>query len=572
MPTTATPPTADSLRDLTRLLQAAEGFRALADALRAGRSGSVDGAWGSSGALATAALGQHAPRAVLVAVAHPRDVDGWVSDLHTFSGERPAVFPAWDSSPGESGAADETATQRLRLLKQMGRGEAPRFVVTTMQALLQPVPDRERLNQGRKVLRAGEQVDPDELARWLVDHAYQRVDAVELPGEFSRRGGILDVYPPDAEAPYRLEFFGDEVESIRQFSPETQRSLGALERAEITAADVERSTQYSVLRTQPPPPAGHLCDYLPADAWTVLVEPDDLREQAKHYLERVSQGPGMFSVEGAFRQLLRFPSVTVTALPGATVEATCHLRVESVERFTGDVTRVREELDGVAAGDRVLIACHNEAEARRLGEVLAAGRLAQSGRLRLVVGRVRAGFRVVGAGVLVLADHELFRREEARHVLPRRRLESRAIDSFLDLSEGDLVVHVSHGIARFLGMQLLDKNGQSEEHLVLEFREGVRLFVPASKIDLVQKYVGGARAEPELSKLGGTSWQRRKEKVQAAVLDLAGEMIALQALRESRPGIAFPADTEWQAEFEAAFPYQETPDQLTTLAELKRDM
>src|SRR5262249_24863459 len=111
-----------------------------------------------------------------------------------------------------------------------------------------------------------------------------------------------------------------------------------------------------------------------------------------------------------------------------------------------------------------------------------------------------------------------------------------------------------------------------EEHLLLEFRDGVRLYVPASRIDLVQKYVGGARAEPELSKLGGTGWARRKAKVQEAVLDLAGEMIQLQALREAQPGIAYPPDSEWQAEFEAAFPYEETPDQLTTLGEIRRDM
>jgi transcription-repair coupling factor (superfamily II helicase) len=174
--------------------------------------------------------------------------------------------------------------------------------------------------------------------------------------------------------------------------------------------------------------------------------------------------------------------------------------------------------------------------------------------------------------VVVLGSQELFHRDETRQVLPRRRLESRAIDSFLDLAEGDLVVHVSHGIARYHGMQVLDKNGHAEEHLILEFSGGVRLYVPASKIDLVQKYVGGSRTDPDLSKLGGTGWERKKEKVQTAVLDLAAEMVELQAVREAQPGIAYPADSDWQSEFEAAFPYEETPDQLTTLVEIKRDM
>src|SRR5207245_1014075 len=169
----------------------------------------------------------------------------------------------------------------------------------------------------------------------------------------------------------------------------------------------------------------------------------------------VPDSRGLFSVQGVFKQVLRFPNVCVSALPSPTVEAACHLRVESVERFSGDVSKLRDELDTTAAGDRVLIACHNEAECKRLNEVLAAGQLAQSDRLRLVTGRVRAGFRMVDASVVVLSDHELFHREETRQILPRRRLESRAIDSFLDLAEGDLVVHVSHGIARYRGMQVL---------------------------------------------------------------------------------------------------------------------
>jgi transcription-repair coupling factor (superfamily II helicase) len=175
-------------------------------------------------------------------------------------------------------------------------------------------------------------------------------------------------------------------------------------------------------------------------------------------------------------------------------------------------------------------------------------------------------------GMVVLGDHELFQREQARVILPRRQLESRAIDSFLDLQEDDLVVHLSHGIARFRGMHTLEKNGQTEEHLILEFSGGTRVYVPASKIDLVQKYVGGAKSEPELSKLGGVGWQKKKDRVQAAVFDLASEMLQLQALRESKPGFAFPGDSDWQREFDAAFPYQETPDQLTTIAEIKRDM
>jgi transcription-repair coupling factor (superfamily II helicase) len=585
------------LHDLTRLIQQAEGFHPLVAALKNGHAATVDGAWNSSAALTAAALGLHAPRTLLVVLAHPRDLDPWSDDLHSFAGRRPVVFPAWDALPTRETVLDEIAGQRLRLLKQLESDSPPRYVLTTFQALLQPVPDREQLAQQRRRLRVGERLDLEELLTWLVEHGFQRMEAVEVPGEFSRRGGILDVYSPDAEAPYRIELFGDEIESLRQFSVQTQRSLGDLQAVEITAGRAGGVSPLSEptqgVDTPRSPETGHFCDYLPADAWTVLVEPEDLQEQGKHYLERVADLTGLFSIPGVFQQLTRFPSVKVSALPSPSVEATCHLRVESVERFSGDVTRVRDELDALSESDEVVIACHNEAERKRLGEVLSAGRLAQSGRLHLVVGRVQAGFRLLvkdsafsceppasagalsrlnGNAITVLGDHELFHREQVRAILPRRQVESRAIDSFLDLHEGDLVVHVSHGIARFRGMELLEKNGQAEEHLLLEFQGRTRIYVPASKIDLVQKYVGAGQAEPQLSRYGGIGWQRKKDKVQAAVLDLASEMIELQALREAQPGIACPADTEWQTEFEAAFPYEETPDQLTTLGEIKRDM
>jgi transcription-repair coupling factor (superfamily II helicase) len=575
--------TLEQLPDLARRLTQVDAFQPLLDSLKQGHSGTIDGAWGSSAGLASAALALEVPRTLLVVIAHPGALDDWTGDLFSFSGMRPVVFPAWDSKPGVE--LDIVAGQRLRLLRQLQSDEPPRLILTTIQALIQPVPEREAFASNRRVLRTGDSVDLEEIVSWLASHGYRPTEVVELPGEFARRGGILDVYSPDAENPFRIEFFGDEIESVRQFAADTQRSLGIIPSAEITGGAAENE-ETAV------PMTGHLCEYLPeGGSWTTLIEVEELMEQGRHYLERVPDTAGLFNVEGVFRQLVRFPSVKIAALPSPTVEAAYHLRVESVERFSGEVARVRDELDAVAAQDLVLIACQNEAECKRLNEVLGAGQLAQSDRLRLVIGRVRAGFRLLdldgaGSSLVVLGGQELFHREarpEGRVGGPRRQIEARAIDSFLDLSEGDLVVHVTHGIARFRGMQLLQKEtgversrkGEpraAEEHLVLEFRDGVRVFVPASRIDLVQKYVGGSKTDPELSKYGGTGWQKRKERVEEAVRDLAADMLQLQALREAQPGIAYPPDSEWQSAFEAAFPYQETPDQLTSLTELKADM
>ena len=590
-----------SLVDLPGLLERAEGWPALTGALENNGSGVIDGAWGSASALAGAALARNAPKTLLVVLAHPGDVEPWLHDLQTFSGLKPLLFPAWEEWPPRKTLLDEVPGQRLRVIQKFTQNP-PRLILTTIAALMQPVPSRAELAQRGRRLKKGEQLDIEALMQWFVDHGFKRVDAVELPGEFSKRGGILDVFSPDAEAPYRLELFGDEIDTIRSFSAQTQRSLEELQEI-LVVGDAARGIAHSSI-----PKASLFTDHLPENTWIALVEPNELQEQGRFFLETVADFTGLFNVQGVFSQLLKFPNVTVSAMPRPSVETVVHLRVESVERFSGNVTRVRDELDAVAPRDRVFIACHNEAEVHRLQQVLEAGKLADSHRLQLVTGSVRAGFRMVEAGIVVLGSHELFHREQTpagekpAAGLPRRRIESRAIDSFLELNEGDLVVHVVQGIARYRGMKMLDRGlkepgsgvskdepenaevdgeirnpkseirNPQEEHLLLEFRDGVMMYVPVSKIDLVQKYVGGSKSDPELSKLGGTAWGRKKERVEEAVRDLAADMIQLQAMRASQPGFAFPTDSDWMREFEASFPYQETPDQLTAVSEIKGDL
>ncbi|WP_020473110.1 transcription-repair coupling factor [Zavarzinella formosa] len=569
-----------TLPELTRVLRTAEGIEAVVASLRARGAGTIDGTWGSSAGLSAATLANEAPSTLLVVIAHPGDVEGWSNDLASFCKQRPVVFPAFESWPADQSKFDDTPRKRLRLVQQLASNPPP-VLLTTFAALMQPVPEKSALESRGRRLKKGEMLDLDEFGQWLVANGYKRTDAVEMPGEFSRRGGILDVFSTDAEDPVRLEFFGDEIDSIRPFSSGTQRSLGEL--VEMSVLGSERKEANSAMDR------GHLTEHLPKDAWVVFVEFGDLKEQGKFFLESVDRVEGLFTGEGVIKMLTQFPSVMLSAMPRPGLDAVAHLRVESVERFSGNVNRVREELDQIAREDRVLIACHNEAEINRLSDVLKAGALAQSDRLRLVTGSIRAGFRLVEHGIVVIGSHELFHREQTAagqknaEALPKRRIESRAIDSFLELRDGDLVVHVVHGIARFRGMQLIPRRGgdespksnapqSMEECLILEFREGTKMYVPVSKIDLVQKYVGGSKADPELSKLGGTAWAKKVSKVEEAVADMASDMLQLQAVREAQTGFAYQTDTDWQKEFEAAFPFQETPDQLTAIEEIKQDM
>ena len=296
----------------------------------------------------------------------------------------------------------------------------------------------------------------------------------------------------------------------------------------------------------------------------------ELQQQSENYLQRLEQPQQLHDFASVMREIYRFPSVTASAVAASSMETTCRLMIESVERFSGDINKVRDELDDAGAGQEVFIVCQTEAEARRLDDIFSGTQAAQQGRLHFPLGSLHNGFRLVPERIVLLSSSELFRRTDLRRI-PRRRL-SKTIDSFLELREGDLVVHVSHGIARYRGLKLLDKNGQVEEHLELEFEGRTKLYVPSSKIGLVQKYVGGAKGRPRLAKLGGRLWGQQKERVQQSVTDLAADMLDLQAARNSRPGIAFPDDTEWQREFDASFLYNETPDQLITIESIKQDM
>ncbi len=599
----------DRLLELVGCIERQAGFAEVVDSLREGHAATLDGVWGSSCALTAAALASHAPATLLVVCPENDQVDELIDDLAQFTTLRPARFPASESLDRSS--QDEVFGERLRLLKMLNAEKAekgselfygkprsspsgkivltpfPQLVVTSIQSLLQPVPSREELGRQTRTVRVGDTLPIADLAKWLVENSFVNTSAVELPSEFSIRGGILDIFAADWDGPVRIEFFGDDIESIRRFEISSQRSLESLDTIDVTIAGPAASDR------------AQLADHLPPQSWILLLEPMELEQHGRQYLERLGQPaagadagdgsnfarskpgtvpgadnietvPTFHAVSDVLKRLFAFPSVTASAVATASFETTCRLKIESVERFSGDINRVRDELDQAAAGQEIFVICQTEAEARRLHDIFAATQAAEQGRLHFPLGSLRSGFRLVPERIVLISSGELFRRADLRR--PTRRRLSRVIDSFLELREGDLVVHIAHGIARYRGLKLLEKNGQVEEHLELEFHGRTKLFVPSTKIGLVQKYIGGTKSRPTLGKLGGRLWDKQKERVAEAVTDLAAEMLELQAARASRPGIAFPVDTEWQREFDASFPYHETSDQLITIDAIKRDM
>ncbi len=565
------------LAELVDRLRHVESFTAVARALKAGHSGTIDGAWGSSCALATAAVAKEASGPVLVVLPRIQDIDDFAADLMAVLPEPPVVFPAWESLPKDRSVADHVYGARLRLIQAIEANTTPKVIVTSIAALLHPVPSRKTVTAGTRTIRVGQTLATEEFLGWLVERGFERTPTIERAGEFSIHGGIIDIFTPEAIDPVRIELFGDEVDSIRTFDVETQRKVDTLAETTITAigSGIADSTEEgrpgkAVLQDD----GECFIDRLAANCWVVLSELADLVEEGRHYLQRLDNPAGLYRVETVLARTTQRPSVTLSALMGASAETTCHLQVESLERLAGPKSEVLKELAGIVGRDeQVVIACHNEGERQRLRELLDQSVPELVPRVSLVVGSVTRGYRLVAEQVVVISDNELFDRVEIRRTAARKkRLESRAIDSFLDLKEGDLVVHLSHGIGRFRGMQVLDREGGQEEHLVLEFREGVKIFVPASLINLVQKYVGATKSSPTLSKVGGTAWASNKKKVAAAVADMASDMLRLQAQREMIPGIACPPDTRMQQEFEAAFPYTETDDQVRAIDDSKIDL
>jgi len=553
---------AEQLFALPRKLVGRSEFQACVHSLKNEQYATFDSVWGSSCALLASALASEFKN-VLVVVPDSKHLDDLLDDLATFYSGLVERFPACVPGLNSSVTVDLEYGDRLRLIKSLVAGDAGSIIVATVPALLQSVPSRQSIEGHSRRLTVGDRMELVEFQTWLLGQGFHETTAVELPGEFSSRGGIFDVFAPDWAGPIRIEFFDDEIETMRQFDGATQRSNADIQSVEITVLSAAFKD------------TGHLIDFLPAKTLILQIEPHQLNDHAARYIERSTRLDDLFSWEDVLQKWARHPTATASAVREGHLGAVCQLPIDSVEQFSGDIGDLRlqvERLGRDAAGREcdVFVLARVEGELPRVQEILGTTGLASSGRLHLGVGCAHGGFRLRDEHTVVVGCDQVFHRTELRR-RGRRRL-SKAIDSFLDLRNGDLVVHLSHGIGRFRGLEVLDKDGELTEHLKIEFYGGTKLYVPATKIDLIQKYIGASKSKPVLAKIGGKTWAKQKAAVESAIADMASEMIELQAQRDGRPGIAFGRDTEWQHEFEQSFPYRETADQVTAIEAIKSDM
>ncbi len=546
-------------------LAADPAFREVITALKAGRPASVDGVVGSACALLMASMAQHADAPLLVVCPQAALVDDVCGDLALFTDASVTAFPAWESRLGERLVYDDIYGDRLRTLKRLNSPQPTGIVVSSIQSLLQPVPPSTAVAQHTRVVRQGERLAADELIQWLVTNGFHATSGVELPGEFARRGGIVDLFAPDWSYPVRVEWFDDQIESMRTFDVTTQRSIDKVTSIDIT---ILPSAGNAAMRA-----AGvrsDLMSYLPASAWCVLWEPQQIDQQATRYLHRQEDPDTHWQLGDVFASIAKFGHVSVSSLATSVAPDHYGLATKSVERFSGEVAGVKDELESAADQSNVYLVCRTEAERKRLNEVFQSSRLTHDGRLNYVAGHLHAGFHLPRENALLLGAAEMFRRSELTRK-PRKRV-GKKIDSFLDLRSGDLVVHLVHGIGRYRGLEKLKRENQIEDHLTIEFHGGTKVYVPATKIDLVQKYVGATKSRPRLATIGGAQWQKVRKAAEAAVIDMAADLLEMQAQRAARPGITFLSDSEWQREFDSLFPYDETNDQLLAIESIKEDM
>ena len=555
---------------LSQRLRGLEWFDRLSRRLAQSDEVEVGGAWATAGLWVAGELAREVSAPLLVVTPEEEAAESAAEDLHTLTGASPLRFPAWEELPAGDEPVDPALfAARLRCLNALLEtpSEEDRALVTSVVALVQPVVEMASLRRESLELVVGGELPRDRLIDWLAEREFERIPAVEQPSEFSVRGGIVDVFPHGSDRPYRIEYLGEQVDSIRQFDVATQRSD-----EELPSATILGITRKALVEAETSGAATSLLAYLSDNFLLAFLEPVESQQRAQGYLEMEGRPSGFHSFERIWRDSRRFRRVLLYRFQPASKGAV-DLSVRPLPFEGRDAGRLVGELLGLAGQlEKVVVICTNEAEAHRLSELLSQQEPAwrEPGTLHICEGRLSQGFIWPDLSLALVPHHQLFSRYVQRRA-PRPPAAA-PVEDLLDLEPGDIVVHVSHGIARFRGMQVLERDGREEEFLVLEFANRVRLYVPASRIDLVQKYIGGFRGQPQLSRLGTTAWDRRKEDVARAVGELAAEMLEMQAARATEPGIDFPPDDDLQAQFEAEFPYEETEDQLAVLAEIKRDM
>lgn len=538
------------------------------------------------------------------------------------------------SSPDE--LSSRIQTLNFLLSKQMG------IVVTTPQGMQYQLSQPEQYQATRRAFTPGKEFELSELTNWLIQAGYRRENLVARPSEFALRGDILDIYPLDRENPIRIEFFGDEIDTIKEFDLASQRSqkqveevtIGAAQDRVFTAADFSRAAKMitKAMGDAPAPeeavkdhftqildelnggtlPQNYaflvdfllakpssLLDYLDSDG-LILLDDWPLIDQAVKTVDQQNAGfiddelktgamlPGQ-QLRADFHRIWSkdqhhhiYFSLFQRSIGRVRLGQLFDWQTREPQQFFSQMPLIKTEIESYQRnGQTVVLQADNPKRARQISQTMAefgmdipvvnAANISEQ-QTQIIVGSFTSGFTLPNNNLVYLTEHELFNKTTHHNRRIKTLENAQRLRNYTELKPGDYVVHVNHGIGRFEGIKTLENNGVKRDYITITYQHGDQLFVPADQLKLVQKYVASEGKTPHVNKLGGTEWAKTKRKVQSKVEDIADDLIDLYAKRESEKGFAYSPDDSLQREFEDAFPYVETPDQLRSLKEIKHDM
>ena len=542
---------------------------------------------------------------------------------------------------------------RLKVINEILKKRENKIIVTSVDAMTTLYTPKQKYLEYSLTIKQGEEVDLKDISTKLMNCGYERVEVVEGKGEFSFRGGILDVFPPNAVYPYRIELFGDEIDSIRTFNIESQRSIEKIDKFDIFPAKevivdeevkekaINRITEElnSVIENSSKKDEDRvdklrrivnknlemlketstfetIDSYLPffydkmetffdyLEGFTFIV--DDIKrckgkidsiyyefnENYTSFLQRgdilPSQNKLLIDNDEIFINLEKSNLITLSTFDGRndiiSLFKDIELKQTSLSNYNGQfdllVNDIKERKE---KGYKTLILAGTRTRGERLVKTLRDMEVEsvykdnvdsiEYGEAVITFGNLVKGFECPDFKVSVISDKEVF--GEAKKVLPKKKSKKKGvgkITSFTELKPGDYVVHANHGIGVFKGIKQIDVAGNTRDYLDIVYDKGDKLYVPVDQLDLVQKYIGSEGNTPKINKLGGTEWQKAKAKVRKSINEIAEDLVKLYATRAALKGYKYSKDTEWQKQFEDEFPYEETPDQLSSLEEIKRDM
>jgi transcription-repair coupling factor (superfamily II helicase) len=572
-------------------------------------------------------------------------------DLKLFLPDQVVLFPVREIMLYNAAArSHEIMGRRLSVLERLASGEKL-LVVASVDALLRPDMPVEIFRSSMFEVAEAEEYSPQELAEKAVHMGYERVPAIEGPGQFSLRGSIFDIYPLTSRRPYRVDFFDEFVDSIRSFDPISQRSEERIERIRVCPAkdlilsaeqlqkgrqEIEKSFKQLMQRMQKDPDFDRdrlrnrvdqlledmdhgvlqdqlynyypffydkpstLLDYAGEKTYLVFDEPSRIREHnhnavdefTDYFKELLMRGEVLSEQAGLlgnYAEILEglnsYRGMALQSLPKSSLgfepKRIYQIDSRTIPAYHGKMELLAEDIR-YWKGKKysILLLSGNRLKAEGLVSTLLDFGLEaivrpemksdiHPGQAIIVPGTLSKGFEYMDGRFVLVSDQEIYGVQKKKTIAKKK---AKKLDPFTDLKAGSYVVHENHGIGRYLGIEKLTVNGQERDYLNVQYAGTDRLYIPTDQMDLIQPYVGMDDKSPKLSKLGGSEWQKTKNRVRESVKELAFDLLKLYAAREAAVGFAYSKDTQWQRQFEDSFPYEETPDQLQSIQEIKRDM